>query len=77
MKDMAVTIFKAHALEIIDKISKNQDEVVITKHNKPIARLVPFRGSNSKAVLGRLSNTLVKTGDIVSPLGEKMWNASK
>jgi len=75
MKTLAITDFKAHALQILGRIAKTKESVVITKRGKPIVEVIPF--STSKPAPGKLSEALVFEKDIVSPLGEDMWNASK
>ena len=39
---------KTHFGELLDRVSKGE-EVVITRHDKPVARLVPAEGSFDKA----------------------------
>ncbi len=75
MKTLAITDFKAHALQILGRIAKTKESVVITKRGKPIVEVIPF--SISKPAPGKLSEALVFEKDIVSPLGEDMWDACK
>lgn len=75
MKTLAITDFKAHALQILGQVAKTKEPVVITKRGKPLAEVVPF--STSKPVPGKLSEALVFEKDIVSPLGEEMWDTCK
>jgi len=75
MKTFAITDFKAHALQILGRIAKTKESVVITKRGKPIVEVIPF--STSKPAPGKLSEALVFEKDIVSPLGEDMWDACK
>ncbi len=75
MKTLAITDFKAHALQILGRIAKTKESVVITKRGKPIVEVIPF--STSKPAPGKLSEALVFEKDIVSPLGEDMWDACK
>ncbi len=75
MKTLAITDFKAHALQILARIAKTKESVVITKRGKPIVEVIPF--STSKPAPGKLSEALVFEKDIVSPLGSDMWDACK
>ncbi|MCK4505295.1 MAG: type II toxin-antitoxin system Phd/YefM family antitoxin [Candidatus Aegiribacteria sp.] len=75
MKTLAITDFKAHALQILGQIAKTKESVVITKRGKPLVEVIPF--STSKSVPGKLSDALVFEKDIVSSLGEDMWDACK
>ena len=75
MKTLAITDFKAHALQVLGRVAKTREHVVVTKRGKPLAEVVPF--STSKPAPGKLSEALVFEKDIVSPLGEDMWDAAK
>ena len=77
METIAISEFKAHALKIIDNISKNHEKIIITKRGKPVAEIIPYRSSEGKSKPGKLAGTLIYKDDIVSPLGEEMWDASK
>jgi hypothetical protein len=43
----------------------------------PLAEVVAFRGPEGKPLPGKLSEALVFEKDIVSPIGEEVWNACK
>ncbi len=77
MKTMSVSNFKAHALKVIDRVSKTHEKVVITKRGKAVAELIPFRTPERDAIPGKLSSTLIFENDIVTPLGAKMWEVCK
>ncbi len=73
MKKMAITAFKAHALKVINEIAKTQEHIIITKRGEPVVEIIPFKNTEQKLLPGKLSNTLVFEGDIVSPFGEESW----
>lgn len=75
MKTLTITDFKTHALQILGQIAETKESVVITKRGKPLAEVIPF--SESKPATGKLSDALVFEEDIVSPIGENIWNACK
>ena len=75
MKTMAITDFKAHALQVLGEIAKTKEPVIVTKRGKPLAEVTAFTGK--EPLPGKLSETLVFETDIVSPLGEEIWNACK
>ena len=35
--------FKARCLKLMDEIAESGEEIVITKHGRPVSRLVPYR----------------------------------
>ena len=77
MKTMGISEFKTHALKILDQVSKTHEIIVITKRGKPLAQITPYRFSDLNPKPGKLSDTLIFEKDIISPLGDEMWNACK
>ncbi len=60
---MGATQFKEACLALLDNVGP--DGIVITKHGKPVAKLMPIY-SESAALLGALKEELEITGDILS-----------
>ena len=77
METMGISLFKSQALRIIDQVFKTKENIIITKRGKPLAQIIPYQDSVSDHVPGKLKDTLVFEDDIVSPLGEELWNACK
>ena len=77
MKTMAISAFKANALRVIDEVSKTKEGIVITKRDKAMAELLPYRSSDKSPVPGRLLSALVYEGDIVAPLDSDLWESCK
>lgn len=77
MQIMGISEFKAHALNVLDQVAKTKDTVIVTKRGKPLAQIVPYQASQVDHRPGKLADTLVFEKDIVSPLGEEMWDACK
>ncbi len=76
MKTMAASTFKAHCLAVVDEVHKTGEQVVITKHGKPVAKLVPLKRS-ADSIFGDLAGTVRILGDIESPAAApEDWNAS-
>jgi antitoxin (DNA-binding transcriptional repressor) of toxin-antitoxin stability system len=66
MKKMAAGVFKANCLAVMDEVQSKRVTVVITKHGKPVAKLVPT-GPPVDDIFGFLRGKGKVTGDIVSP----------
>ncbi|KYG64711.1 prevent-host-death protein [Bdellovibrio bacteriovorus] len=68
--------FKAECLKLMDRVKKYGQSVTITKHGKPVAKLVPVNDEQGAAAgpFGVMAGTGEVQGDIVKPLKEK-WNA--
>ena len=75
MKTMAISEFKTHALKIIDQLSKNHETIIVTKRGKPLAKLLPYEDTQDLFKPGQLVETLIFEDDIITPLGEDMWEA--
>ena len=58
--------FKNRCLALMDEVSETGEEIVITKHGKPVSRLVPVR--ERKPLLGMFKDEVNITGDIISPV---------
>ena len=42
MKKMAAGSFKANCLAVMDEVQAKRETVIITKHGKPVAKLIPL-----------------------------------
>jgi len=60
--------FKAQCLFLMDEVRDKGVEFVITKHNQPVARLVPILDEADTKFIGRGAGVIAVSGDIVSPI---------
>lgn len=67
MKHMPAGQFKAQCLAIMDEVSRSGEPVLITKHGKPVAKLVPAE-RQSEDVFGYMAGKVKIVGDIVGPV---------
>lgn len=75
MKQMQAGQFKAQCLKVMDEVSKTKRSVIITKRNRPVAKIVPM--SDSKNLLfGKMKGTGHIMGDILQPIGEEKFSSS-
>lgn len=65
--------FKAHCLEILDEVQRTGAEVTITKHRKPVARVVPAKTAK-QPFCGSMKGQVLYAGDIISPIDVE-WTA--
>ena len=70
MKTIKISEFKERCLALLEKLGP--EGLVITKHGKPLAKVVPF-GRSSEELIGSLKGKLKVTGDIMTT-GVK-WDA--
>lgn len=65
--------FKSKCLKIMDEVKLHHRTIVITKHGKPIAKLIPFE-ETPISLFGVMKDSIKIQGDIVSPIDEH-WDA--
>lgn len=66
MKKMAAGQFKVHCLAVMDEVRAKKETVLITKHGKPVAKLVPVSGEKDD-IYGFMAGKIKIMGDVVSP----------
>ena len=73
-REIGAAEFKARCLEIMDEVERLGVEVVITKHRRPVARLVPVE--KEQGFVGSMRGAVIWAGDLISPTGE-VWEADE
>ena len=66
-RTMKASEFKAKCLKLMDEVADSGEEIVITKHGKPVSKLIPFR-KKPKSFFGIDKDRIKILGDIVSPM---------
>jgi prevent-host-death family protein len=63
--------------EILERVRRTREEVVITRYGKPIARLAPVGPAPEaprQGFVGSMAGTVTTLGDIIEPI-DVMWEA--
>jgi prevent-host-death family protein len=68
--------FKAQCLKLMDRVYETHEEILISKHGKTVAKLVPVEPTPYKNAFGFLADSIKEEGDIINSTGEK-WNAEE
>lgn len=71
--NISAAAFKAECLKLMDQVEKTGKPVVITKHGRPVAQLVPIPPQDG-SLFGYMKNTVQFKGEIISPVDEA-WSA--
>jgi len=71
MRQMKASEFKATCLRVMDEVAKTGDEVIITKNNQPVVRIVPLH-QTGQSLFGLHAGKIRSTDDVISPL-ETIW----
>lgn len=71
MRKMAAAQFKSQCLAVMDRVARSGRPVVITKHGKPVVKLVP--ANHDDEIFGALSAIARITGDIENTVPAADW----
>ena len=74
MKTIQAGKFKAQCLALLDSVANSHIPILITKHGKPVAKVVPAEQKDIKDEKP-LKNSVVFLGDVISPIDET-WEAA-
>ncbi|GGY28367.1 type II toxin-antitoxin system Phd/YefM family antitoxin [Paludibacterium paludis] len=66
--------FKARCLQLLDDVAATREPIVITKHGKAVAKVVPI--PPAAELFGALKGSVLLDADIVAPL-ENDWEAAR
>src|SRR6202021_3319147 len=71
--DIPAAVFKAECLHLMDQVDGTGQPIVLTKHGKPVAQLVPIPAP-PESLFGYMKDTVSIKGDVVAPIREE-WSA--
>lgn len=65
--------------EYLDRVSRERQEVVVTRYGKPVAKLVPIDAGEGEdaappSLFGWMRGTVTFSGDVLAPIDET-WDA--
>jgi len=75
-QDVGAADFKATCLKLFDRVRDEGVEYIVTKHGKPVARVVPA-GVSPTSLHGAFAGRIRVTGDIVSMDWHDEWEAAR
>ena len=73
MQTVNASVFKAKCLQIMDRVNETGEEIVITKHGKPVSILKPYR-TVPKTLFGLHKGIVESKDDLIEPL-DLSWDA--
>jgi prevent-host-death family protein len=73
---LAAAEFKATCLELMDRVRETGVEYVVTKHGKPVARLVPYIEPKPRKVVGSMKGTVLKYERPYDPIDAE-WDINR
>lgn len=77
MKQIPAGEFKSRCLALMDEVQATGEPVVVTKHGRPVVKLVPAE-MKDESIFGYMAGKAKIVGDIVSPVTPlEDWEALK
>ena len=73
---VAAADFKATCLELMDRVRETRTEYVVTKHGKPVAKLVPYTETTQKPFVGSMKGTVLHYERPLDPLDDE-WDINR
>jgi prevent-host-death family protein len=67
MKKMEASSFKTNCFAVMDEVRTKHETIVITKHGKPIVKLIPVN-TGADDIYNFFAGKGAITGDVVSPV---------
>ena len=67
MQRIPAAQFKAQCLAVMDKVLQSREPILITKHGKPVVKLVPAE-ENADDIFDYMAGKVTILGDVVGPV---------
>jgi prevent-host-death family protein len=67
MKEVAISVFKAKCLALLDEVEKTKQPLRVTRRGKPVAEVVPPTPVHNASWMGSMKDQIQILGDIISP----------
>ena len=74
-KTVQASVFKATCLDLMDEVAESRIPVVVTKHGRPVVKVVPVE-ETSLSPVGFLRGSIVRQHDIVAP-DHEAWRSAE
>jgi prevent-host-death family protein len=66
--DVGSAEFKARCLELVDHVREARAEYVVTRHGRPVARLVPVQDARPTGFIGSMAGTVLGYDEPFDPV---------
>lgn len=73
MQKVAISVFKARCLSMLEKVRRTGTPILITRRGQPIAEVTPPSPVGGEDWLGSAAGSGEIVGDIVSPIADADW----
>ena len=78
MKSVAISVFKAQCLALLEDVARTGKPLLVTKRGKPLARVTSDGHGTSSYPQETLRGTVETLGDVIAPaVAPDAWNAAR
>ncbi|MDZ4695243.1 MAG: type II toxin-antitoxin system prevent-host-death family antitoxin [Deltaproteobacteria bacterium] len=58
----------------MDRVDRTHEEIIVTKHGRPVAKLVPVSTAKPKPLFGRAKGTVIRTAEDAFHPQPELWS---
>ena len=73
--EVSTSQLKARCSEIVERVAKGREAIVVTRRGRPVARLVPIEAAGD-SLFGFARGVVTVQGDLLAPI-DVAWEASE
>ena len=67
MKKVQISVFKAKCLQLLDEVSRTDEELIVTRHGQPLVTINPIKEKKFRNGFGLAKGTAKIQGDLIAP----------
>lgn len=76
MKKVNISEVRNHLPSLLDEIALSNEPIVVTRHVKPVAKILPFRRGKSKRVRYPLRGPPIRVSKDFDKFGPELWETT-
>lgn len=75
IKTIAASVFKARCLELMDRVARERQPLIVTKRGRKVVKVIPSE-TRPASLYGYMAGTGRIVGDVVGPTGAE-WEVDR
>ena len=75
MKKINISEVRAHLPSLLDEIALSNEPIVVTRHGRPVAKILPFRTAKSKRERYPLRSLPIRVSKDFDKPAPELWEA--
>ena len=75
MKKISISEVRNHLPSLLEEIASSNEPIVVTRHGKPVAKILPFHKAQSKPERYPLRNLPIRVSEDFDKSDAELWEA--